>query len=90
MLLAIERVRHGRSLPKLVGLKTPKRLAIRGVHSHERAAIFTNEYKTARSSKRAAPREARAHLRHLPRNLAGLNVDRPQNAVTCRGDVGIR
>src|SRR5262245_219369 len=54
-LLVVERVRHGRGLPELAGLKAPQRLPRRGIGSHQCTAVFAEDHDSARGAQHTSP-----------------------------------
>src|SRR4051812_8923084 len=81
VLLSVEDISHRRSLPELIGLETPQRLAVYRISRGKRAALIAENHDAARGRKSASPGIARARLRQFPRDLARLNIDSAQNLL---------
>src|SRR6185312_13532530 len=78
-LLAVHRERHGRRVAARAGVELPQQLAGLGIVGVEVAVAFTGEGEAAGRGQRAAHHRLRDLV--LPRDLAGLEVDRGEQAV---------
>src|ERR1700744_1427337 len=82
VLLVIEGVRHGRGMWGLVGFKGVKNFSGSRIRNREVAIVGAKKYDTAGRGEYASPSGSVARLRDLPHRLAGVDVERAQDALS--------